>query len=751
MAANRTHTASAEWTKLEAEVRELDNILAAKWRKLSRLRWIREGDAPSKFFFSILKARRTQEEISTLVRDGTRLEDDDNILEELKQYYQDLYRQPPISEEDEELRRHILKLMHKRISDAQNAYLIEKPNEEEIEKLICNLKTEKAPGIDGMTAEVLQLLWRHAPGDVMGFVHKFWETGTLTWKQQTGVIKLIPKEGDRQRIKNWRPLTLLNTGYKRISKVMANRMKLVLPEIVDSQQKGFIQGAKLYLEKSTVIPVGMISTLQWLKDTGCYIAREGEPIRHGDVLCGENAQGKEKIPLLAWEALQPAKSDGGLDIPLFAVQGKAQKLRQVLRMVHHPGEDWMFTLGALLRWKIAKGREAASMRHWDIEEILMANCHSKIQGAKTTTGLLKVWVKVRTNLEIQRNDFTPKGETSAEAAIKIGEQQGWLMANDAKMIKATLRRHKVKTIGQWADWASWNDARRPLPQAEQKAVEVGLEYFPSSTPILSLPWTWKAKKRIGEWFTVTTKECKRLVGISRKTADSLNRKDTTDRWRDFRFLTEDLSCHIPRTACFIDTVDAAFRGQDPGKQVPFALHTRATWLDRNQVTYAQQRACMPVSITLKLAVEMLNSLRRKLEPTTKAAKKLEIMGELLQIVACRAGESEHAIEPATQVTEAVEVADWDEEDQTLHSQSVCCTCRGKSCQADWCPRSPNFLIKSSSCPKIGMCHREWSLAGHPSVKDSTLIQQENPEEDYMGTELKGIELQRADVEAKAGK
>ncbi|KAL2620271.1 hypothetical protein R1flu_000476 [Riccia fluitans] len=246
MAANRTHTASAEWTKLEAEVRELENTLAAKWRKLSRLRWIREGDAPPKFLFSILKARRVQEEISTLVKDdGMRLEDDDNILEELKQYYQDLYRQLPVSEEDEELRRHILKLMHKRISDAHNAYLIEEPNEEEIEKVIRNLKTEKAPGIDGMTAEVLQLLWRHAPGDVVGFVHKFWETRKLAWKQQTGVIKLIPKEGDRQRIKNWRPLTLLNAGYKLVSKLMVNRMRLVLPEIVDTQQKGFIQGRKL--------------------------------------------------------------------------------------------------------------------------------------------------------------------------------------------------------------------------------------------------------------------------------------------------------------------------------------------------------------------------------------------------------------------------------------------------------------------------------------------------------------------------
>ncbi|KAL2621738.1 hypothetical protein R1flu_001943 [Riccia fluitans] len=96
-----------------------------------------------------------------------------------------------------------------------------------------------------MTAEVLQLLWKHAPGDVVGFVQKFWETGELLWKQQTGIIKLIPKEGNWQRVKNWRPLTLLNSGYKLVSKLMANRMRRVLPEIADIQQNGFVQGRKI--------------------------------------------------------------------------------------------------------------------------------------------------------------------------------------------------------------------------------------------------------------------------------------------------------------------------------------------------------------------------------------------------------------------------------------------------------------------------------------------------------------------------
>ncbi|KAL2630705.1 hypothetical protein R1flu_015391 [Riccia fluitans] len=188
---------------------------------------------------------------------------------------------------------------------------------------------------------------------------------------------------------------------------------------------------------------------------------------------GKNIQGRDKIPLLAWEVLQPAKGDGGLDIPSFALQRDSQKLRLILRMVHHPREDWMIALGALLKWKIDKGRGATSMRHWAVEEILMVNCPGRIQGARTATGLLRIWARARAELEIPKKEFTPQGESRVEVAITVGEQQGWLTAVEAKAIKSTLRRHKILTIGQWTDWAAWNDARRPLPWAgeSEKANE----------------------------------------------------------------------------------------------------------------------------------------------------------------------------------------------------------------------------------------------------------------------------------------
>ena len=44
---------------------------------------------------------------------------------------------------------------------------------------------------------------------------------------------------------NWRPLTLLNTDYKIVTKAIANRIKKFLPKIIDCSQTGFIKGRNI--------------------------------------------------------------------------------------------------------------------------------------------------------------------------------------------------------------------------------------------------------------------------------------------------------------------------------------------------------------------------------------------------------------------------------------------------------------------------------------------------------------------------
>ena len=63
----------------------------------------------------------------------------------------------------------------------------------------------------------------------------------MSIEQKRGIISLIPKKDkDRSKLGNWRPITLLNIDYKLLAKVLSNRLKLLLPSLIDPDQTGYV-------------------------------------------------------------------------------------------------------------------------------------------------------------------------------------------------------------------------------------------------------------------------------------------------------------------------------------------------------------------------------------------------------------------------------------------------------------------------------------------------------------------------------
>ena len=66
--------------------------------------------------------------------------------------------------------------------------------------------------------------------------------GQLNDSARYGLISLIPKKDrDLNYVKHWCPIILLNTDYKILAKIMANRLKKVIPDIIHEDQTGFIK------------------------------------------------------------------------------------------------------------------------------------------------------------------------------------------------------------------------------------------------------------------------------------------------------------------------------------------------------------------------------------------------------------------------------------------------------------------------------------------------------------------------------
>ena len=100
----------------------------------------------------------------------------------------------------------------------------------------------KAPRPDGFTAGFYQLHWHLLGANVTDGVLEFLNGGILPENLNRTTLVLIPKTRDPQEMKEFRPISLCNVLYKICSKVTANRLRLVLDDIVSEEQSAFVPG-----------------------------------------------------------------------------------------------------------------------------------------------------------------------------------------------------------------------------------------------------------------------------------------------------------------------------------------------------------------------------------------------------------------------------------------------------------------------------------------------------------------------------
>ena len=88
------------------------------------------------------------------------------------------------------------------------------------------MENKKLPGIEGLTTNCYKHFWPLLGTKLTCVYNHALQTGSLSYTQCRGIITLILKKGDRMRLKNWRPILLLTTDYKILTKALANRLKV---------------------------------------------------------------------------------------------------------------------------------------------------------------------------------------------------------------------------------------------------------------------------------------------------------------------------------------------------------------------------------------------------------------------------------------------------------------------------------------------------------------------------------------------
>ncbi|CAM6099469.1 unnamed protein product [Calypogeia fissa] len=95
-------------------------------------------------------------------------------MAEISKFYKTLYSRNKQVDRNYGLRQQVLKMITLRLNDEQNSELVKLPKEEEIWAVVDNLPKNKAPGLDGVTAEVLRACWGMVHTTFVQSIHKFW-------------------------------------------------------------------------------------------------------------------------------------------------------------------------------------------------------------------------------------------------------------------------------------------------------------------------------------------------------------------------------------------------------------------------------------------------------------------------------------------------------------------------------------------------------------------------------------------------
>ena len=99
---------------------------------------------------------------------------------------------------------------------------------------------DKAAGPDGLNPYFYQHFCSQVGADVFSSCSEWLESGVLPRPLIKTLVVLIPKCHNPDLIKDFHPISLCNVLYKIVAKVLANRIKVILPNLISSEQSDFV-------------------------------------------------------------------------------------------------------------------------------------------------------------------------------------------------------------------------------------------------------------------------------------------------------------------------------------------------------------------------------------------------------------------------------------------------------------------------------------------------------------------------------
>ncbi|CAN0841413.1 Transposon TX1 uncharacterized 149 kDa protein [Linum grandiflorum] len=232
--------AGDEWRACREEKLILLQQEDTYWKQRAKQYFLQFGDMNTKYFHAVANGRRSKKVMKGILdATGTWKENIDDMARVVQSYFLDLFRG------DECEWQEVVGCVERRVTEADNRLLLAPFTDEEIREAMFSMNPDKAPGPDGFNPGFYQKFWHLVGSHVTSSCKEWMMKGELPQFVQNTTIVLLPK-GDRpQTMKEWRPISLCNVLYRLVAKVLANRLRRVMPALVAEEQAAFVRGRSI--------------------------------------------------------------------------------------------------------------------------------------------------------------------------------------------------------------------------------------------------------------------------------------------------------------------------------------------------------------------------------------------------------------------------------------------------------------------------------------------------------------------------
>ena len=144
------------------------------------------------------------------------------------------------------------------------------PSPLKIKESLFGMQNLKFPGPDGLPALFYKQYWPIVGNNVIKVVQNFFISGQMLSEVNQSLIVLIPKNQSPTNVNHFRPISLCNTVYKIISKILVSRLRPLLSDLISPCQSAFVPDG--WIAKNQLVVHELLHSFKKRKVKGGFIA-----------------------------------------------------------------------------------------------------------------------------------------------------------------------------------------------------------------------------------------------------------------------------------------------------------------------------------------------------------------------------------------------------------------------------------------------------------------------------------------------